>query len=187
MGIINALTSLDELIWTGCSKVVDKAHAIGIDKYDLAKAMNFGAHAILVNGLLWMGIKQYEDGNYGSMALSSGYGGVAIFRYYLQKKAIDIEKERELSTLLQGATQAPYFDATRPLYFGAGFSFYFTQIFELSTYEKAINIALGSTLIFLNLTDYFLTQIPRPPAAKKSIFRLPQLVLSRKPVLESLE
>lgn len=180
----NPLTTLDELIWKQFEKVTIAAEKrFGCDKWDLYQGTkNIEMTLVVGTGVYFTGYgfetkSIFPHGILGIAAIPlAGLGFYAYNAIIPQQRRKDEAKE----FLLTGAVYQPQFSFQRPTILGmAGTSFLCGTIIE--TYYKTFAflptyhlMAIASFLIGAGLSahivgEYFESQLPRPPSAKKSL------------------
>ncbi len=190
MSLESLLTKVDESIWKQYEKVTNWAYQnYGWSKYDLMKTSG------MVQGISIFGVGVYlvMDGfNHSPISglevaagISLSIAGIAISNYsHKQSKQLE---QSEMDLACDGAATKPKFGIWNPLaillYSSIGLGIHYTSN---STYlpqdyvgirEEYQNIVTAIEILYLGNIfsavsfDYFSSQLPKPPKAKKSVWQ----------------
>ncbi len=187
----NPLTSLDELIWKQFEKVTVAAEKrFGWDKWDLAQ-ITIGAAAV---SYLGTGLSTFFTGYKGNNTMLTGLGAIAIVGsvgvYELGRYAFNLMRGVEKAEIKRGTIWKPRFGSTRPFLYLTSLSSICTGIYaptiaagktppqlpkisvnDFEYLSSLLFLGTASLLFFLTTTSYFITQLPRPPSTKKSLWQ----------------
>ena len=189
MSLESILTKVDEATWKQYEKVTDWAYKnYGWSKYDLAKSSIWGEGISICGVYTYLGISGF---NYNPTKWLTVLTGVCcsltgILYANTFSKGVNSQEQIENETLTRTeAVYEPRFDAWRPLALGFTTSlgslaiiascFMNQENVESLELQKTIVRLMGiglSTCGFCHVSaGYFLSQIPKPPKAKKSAWQ----------------
>ncbi len=187
----NPLITLDELIWKQFEKVTIAADKrLGWDKWDLARITYNLADAAYAGFGTYLAVAGIENS---SPALFFFGGSLVIGSYYVHKlhqANNKRQKSLELQQLITtGAPAQPSFGPKRPLELGFYlFAEYHSLTLAYNNKETFISLSAGDESAIYSLFglaiifggvgatlwtfgEYFSSQLPRPPSAKKTLWR----------------
>ncbi len=191
MSLESLLTKVDEATWKQYEKVTNWAYQnYGWSKYGLAR-MCYGAESVCIVG---MGTYSALDGlnriPTSKLEIAVGTLSTMIGVYILSQmnKCYKKLEQSEMKMAISGAAIQPKFDARRPRKllesaaicglaaavvsnFGPLPEQYSGTIKEYLTLGIAIGILYGLSSFCRVSSDYFSSQIPKPPKAKKSVWQ----------------
>ncbi len=181
------LTSVDEKIWKQCEKVTNYTYKnIGYDQWDLAYITDTATIATEVGMGAYMAVEGLVNDKYSlplrgylvSMGGLIGVGWPVTFLSFYMNNTTMV-RERELNTLTQtGASPLPCYSSLRPLILGAaailaGGGVYSFQQEGVTLFEHLFgSISAFNSILLTSMvaSNYFKSQLPRPPAPKKSLW-----------------
>ncbi len=184
MGLTDLLTTVDEAIWRQFEKITLKAEKeLGWSKYDLAHKANIVEGCAGLSCLTYITASGVMMNDFKYMLLGIGVAPVAVYNHFQNRKIIEQREKSELYSSIGGVVEAPLFGPFRPIAGAMGtlaisqgiFGLSFSPTPEVSKQQIVayglMIVAIGAAYVFRETGDYFLTQIPRPPSAKKTVWQ----------------
>ena len=176
----NPLTSLDELIWKEFEKITQYAHKnYGWDKYDLATLTHLSCSIAMAGMCTYASINEAIDHHYNTSAFTGFLIMPIAVHHQSQRKFCDNLKEIESQTLkLTGAAVKYSFNPLRASLTLASLAAsvfginYLTEAPDTKKILEGLMIILGGAgFLGMQVSNYFITQLPNFPSTKKPFWR----------------
>lgn len=168
---INALTSLDELIWKQFEKITHYTdQEFGYNKWDLVHLTNEINYFSLFSSGVSFTYSSFVD----HIPFAAFLGGISIastiLDYAPNKKHLESKKQKENTLLHQGIIQQPQFSPYRPTILGIAVLNSLSLLY-LDLEQPSLPLSISIFLLSYSARSYFIDQTPKPPTKKKIFFK----------------
>ena len=183
MGLVELLQNVDEGIWKQFENVTLKAEKeLGWSKYDCARVVLKGELIADTAWVTYLSAHGWLSLNTSEIIMGGVLAPLVFYSIGWKQKEIAKKEKREMDLAKEGVGYITKLDALRPIILatslymtGEGIHKLFQSPedgnFQKSVADAMIWVALGSYYTFRVVKDYFVSQIPRPPSSKKTVWQ----------------